>query len=446
MNSARFLITLLVLCFPLTKIDAEQVVTVDDCLELSLSVSGPARNAAIDEAIAGAQVIQARSIALPHFSAEATYSRLDELQEIDIGEETTRLGTLDNYSATLSVNQLLFAGGKVGAALRAAGLTRSYASFARQEVNSVIQYETVELFNNILLAQESVKVLESSLSLLSELVKQTETMMDHGKAAEFDVLTAQVRFENERPQLIRANNTLAVLKEFLRKLTGLEGEFTLKGELEYRETQVEADDLIVLALRERSLLRSYELAAQLREEDVTSARSDLIPSIGAFFAYNGANSYGFVAFGEDEWEWHWSAGLSLNWNIWDGALTRGILKEKRLAHSRSLVDLDEMQKSVSLDIRSALLDLKHAAQSVEAAASNIARAEKAMQIMKTRHEAGMATYLDFTDANVSLKTAKLLHLTAVRDHMNAAARLKKAVGCDFNMYLNKTKDNGESHE
>lgn len=425
---------------------AETVVTLEDCLKLSLSESGAARTAAIDEAIAGSRVIQARSIAMPHLGAETTYTRLDELQEIDIGDEVTRLGTLDNYSATMSVDQLLFAGGKVGAALRAAGLTRRYAQLVRSEVDASVEYETSALFNDIILAQESISVLEESVNLLEDLVHQTGLMKHNGKAAEIDVLTAQVRYENEKPQLIRARNNLAVLKERMKKLTGLEGDISFKGGLDYCAMDLKASELVQLAMKERSLIRSYEVMADLRKEDVSSARSDLFPALGAFFRYNGANSYGFVAFGEDEWEWHWSAGLSVKWNIWDGDLSRGVLREKRLEQSKAYVALDEMRKSVRLEVCSALLDIEHAAQTVKAASSNVLRAEKLMEIMKARLESGMATYLDFTDANVSLKTARLSYLSAVRDHLNAAARLKMAAGCDFGVQLNDRVTNGVSHE
>ncbi len=42
----------------------------------------------------------------------------------------------------------------------------------------------------------------------------------------------------------------------------------------------------------------------------------------------------------------------------------------------------------------------------------------------------MATYLEYTDANLALRTAELTLYNALRDHANAAARLRCAVGME----------------
>jgi len=62
-------------------------------------------------------------------------------------------------------------------------------------------------------------------------VKQTKDIRAQEKASDFDVLTAQVRYENEKPQLIRAKNSLAVLRENMKNLTAIDGELVLKGAL-----------------------------------------------------------------------------------------------------------------------------------------------------------------------------------------------------------------------
>lgn len=418
----------------------------EDCVALSVEKSAPARTAAIDETIAHSRVKQARSIALPHFSADATYTRLDQLQEVDFGNEVLEMGTLDNYSVDFGVNQLLFSGGKVNAALNAAAISRKYAGYVRAEVESSVVRQTTALFNNILLAQERVAVFNESVALLDKLVSQIETRRDGGDAADFDLLTAQVRYENEIPQLIQASNTLAILRENMRRLIGVEDKnYEIDGKLEYEPLELQDDDLISAALGERPGVRAYEAMSDLLKEDVSSARADLFPSVGGFFTYNGANSYGFVSFGEEKWEWHWNAGVALKWNIWDGDMTRGVLKEKKLAYSKALVDLEDNERAVALEVESALLNIEHAERSVVAARKGIALAEKAMGIASARHESGLSTYLDYTDANVALKQARLQYLISVCTHMNAIADLRYATGIALDADF-KRKRSGESDE
>lgn len=406
----------------------QAVFTRSECVRMSLERSAAARTAVLNEAVAGAKVRQARSIALPHIGVSASYTRLDEVQEIEFGDESVPMGSIDNYSIDASVNQLLFAGGKVGAALNAARLTRGYAVNERRESESFIAKQAVQLFNNILLAEQTLSVIDETVGLLAKMADRAQSMYAQGQISEYDLLSARVRHRNELPEQIRARNSLAVLKENMRNLAGIDGEFSLAGSVALDPVEADAERLYLNALEARSSLQCARIFAELSREDAVSVRSDLMPSLSAFFTYNGANSYRFVSFGDDAIEWHWNAGLVLSWNIWDGDLTRGLLKEKNLAHDIALVKLDDMQRSLKLEIKTAVLELEHAAEAVASSEQNIELAVKAMDIASARYEAGLATYLDYTDAAVALKRARLAYLSSVCAHENAKAELKYASG------------------
>ncbi len=103
---------------------------IDDCMSRALETSGQAINARTDQVIAHSRRTQARSLALPHLSAEGSYTRLDEVQTMTFGDQTVELGQLDNYEVKGEISQLLYAGGQVGAAPRAAGFAEKYAASA----------------------------------------------------------------------------------------------------------------------------------------------------------------------------------------------------------------------------------------------------------------------------------------------------------------------------
>ncbi len=426
---SRLLLTLVLAVFATPLLGEGKRYTLEDCIELALKNGAAAKTAALEEAIAGARVKQARSVALPKLLATAKYTRLDELQEIDFDGELLEVGTLNNYAAGVEVSQLLFSGGKVGAALRAASITGRQAAAVRAEAESEVRRTVTHLFNEILLSRARIEVLEESLALLEGLVKQTEARRAEGKASEFDILSARVRFENERPQLIQAKNALAVLHERMAKLTGTNGGgFVLDGSLIFQETECDEAALMAEAMESRPLVRASQEMGLLRKQGVTATRADQLPSLSVFASYSGANSYGFVSFEDEEWEWHWNAGLALSWNFWDGGMTRGLLYEKKLEYQKALVALEDTENEVELQVKTALLGIDNAAEAVKAAEGNVVLAEKAMEIASTRHEEGMSTYLDYTEANVELKRARLAFLSSVAAHLNAVADLKHAVG------------------
>jgi len=410
--------------------EAENVYTLNDCIRIGLERNESVANARRDKAIAVARIGQARSAALPQLSLSATYTRLDELQTIEFGDEEMKLGTLDNYSANLGVSQLLYSGGKVGAALRAASLAESQAEWACSEIESAFKRDVRLAFYNLLLADAALSVTEDSVKQLESLLEQTERRRKNGTASEFDELRARVRVANERPRLVKARNARAVAREYMKRLLNFDDkEIELRGELEMNASEPDEEYLQGRAMLNRPALRAMEFSVDLRKENVTAARSDGLPSLSAQFNYNGANAYEFVSY-EDDWDWHWNAGLVVSWNFWDGGLTEATVRARRLEAEKALASLDEMRKNVKLEVKRYCLDLKHAREAVAASRGTVALAEKAMKIAETRHEEGLATYLEFTDANLALSTAKLTWLQALHAHMTALAQLQFACGTE----------------
>jgi len=412
--------------------------SLDDCIRIGLAESAAAANAMRDREIADTRITQARSEAVPGVALSAGYTRLDEVEEIDFGDESVEMGSLNNYEVTAELNQLLYSGGRVGAALRAAGQSREYADWQQADIESALVRDIRVGFYNILFARAAVGVREESVAQLTALLEQTEDKFKRGTASEFDVITSRVELANEKPKLIRAVNVYDLALEAFRKLIHLDeddAEFT--GELVFEPLEAELDALVGEALSSRPTLRRAEVLVCLREEDLTAARSGALPDLRAYFLYTGANSYRFVSF-DDDWQWHWNAGVVCSWPLWDGGLTVGKVREKRLQVEKSRTDLDELVRAVRLEVRQAFLDMEYAEQAVETSRDNVELAEKALSIAGVRYEAGLATRLEVADANLALNSARLNWHLALRDHMAALASLEYACGRDV-----KRPDGGE---
>lgn len=414
--------------------------TVEECISRGLSRSGVAVNARLDERISYERIRQARSQALPHVALTANFTRLDELQVIDLGGQSTEMGLLDNYSAEANIRQTLFSGGKVSAALKAASSTRKYAEWARKDRESELKWKIKSGINKVLLSSSYVDVYTESVKQLNDFFLETEARNRVGTASDFDVLTAKVRVLNETPELTAAKNALDMAMEDLRITAALdEGLYKIEGSLALEPVDVSMDELESYALANRPACAAMEAMTDLFLADVAAAKAERMPNMDAFFTYNGANSYRFVSF-QDEWQWHWSAGIAMNWNFWDGDLTRGKIAEKKLEFKKSLTDLSELHKNVRLSVRKFFLEMKHAEELAKAGESNVGLAKRALEIADSRYKTGLSTYLEFTDANLAFKKAQLIWLSSVCSHMNAVSGLDHASGGWFEKFA------GEVHK
>lgn len=410
--------------------DEPRKYTLEDCIRVGLERSATMANARRNQGVADAVIWQARSQALPHLVASAGYTRLDEVQSIDIGDDVVPMGSVDNYSAQAEVSQLLYSGGKIRAALKAATLTSQVADLGLSDTEAAMVRDIRTVFYDILMSQAAVEVRQQSLAQIQSLVDQTEVKFKNGQASEFDLITVRVRLANVTPELLNARNQWEVaLEHFKRLLNATDEVFRVEGQLAFTPVDVTLESLQKEALQRRPAVRRLETALALKEQDVAAAKAEYRPSVSTFFTYNGANSYRYASYSTD-WEWHWSAGAALQWNLWDGGLTAGIVRQKRLELDQMRTDYEEFEKAVLLEVKQAYLDMMYARQTVEAGNGVVALAKKALEIAKTRYDAGLATYLDYTDANLALRTAELTLNGALRDHMKAVARLDYAGGGD----------------
>ena len=406
--------------------------TVDDCLRIGLDRSVAVVNARRGEDIAAAQVREARSRGLPQLTGNLEYSRLDELQEFDIGSGPISLGSLNNYVSTFTVEQTLYSGGRVMAAIRAAAMAKQYARLGTERAEAELIRDIKTGFNNVLLARAAMSVARESMVHLRDMSQQAERMFKSGTASEFDSLTARVRLANEVPKLLAASNAVDTASKAFGLLVNFEEhDFELVGDLAYAPLDADLPSLQKRAQLHRPELLELESLTGMMQEHVVITRSAARPYVSARFNYNGANSYQLVAFDSD-WEWHWNAAVTAKWSLFDGGRTRGAVAQKRIELAQRLADLEQMRKAVSLGVRQAYLDKEQAAGLIAGGDKTVDLAERALTIAKTRYASGAGTAMELADANLALNTAKLARYQALCDHMNAVIGLRYAVGMEAN--------------
>ena len=404
--------------------------TLEECIGLGLRQAAAARNAQRDEEIAGTRIGQVRAQALPQLDAKGGYTRMDEVAAFEFDGESYEMGREDNYSAGVEASQLLYSGGSVGAALKAAKLYREAAQARVRGVNNQLVRDVRVGFNDILLADEQVKVQESSLAQLADLLAQAESRYRQQTASEFDVLTARVKVANHRPLVIAARKQADLARASFRNLVQLDSaEFELAGKLAFEPSERALSDWQAQGAEERPELIEMRKYLGMREADVRSEKGGFLPQIRAFANYDGNNPESGSA--RDEWAWGWTAGVSAEWDVFDGLLRRNRVREKQLELDKARETLVDAERQVELEIQTHYLDLRQAAETVEASRETVELAEKSLEIARARYENGLATSLDYADANLALSVARLTRLQALHDHMNALARLQQASGEGF---------------
>lgn len=401
-----------------------------------------AARAQVDQA--ASQVTQATAPALPQLSAGLTYNRaiktiFDDIEfsapdsEDDSASNSFSdlpFGRPNTYIATVQLSQLLFAGGSVGAARRAATLYRSAATKWLEEAEAEMALQVRVAYLNAVAAQRLREIALASRAVAEAHLRQVESFFRSGTASEFELLRAQVDLENRDPAVVQSENALELATLELKRLVNVPTDQPLALTTQRGPEMVEVDrqELGRLVL-ERPALQAAREGIEIREAAISIYRGQRLPSVRL------VGLLGFQAFPEtvtppglDRWREDWSISLVANWNIFDGFGTHGQIVEAQAQLRQAQAEEAQLREGLEVELAAALAEYEMARAQIEARRETATLAERALALAESRFASGLSTQLEVSDAALLLDEARVNEVQAMYDYVKALARLERLSG------------------
>ncbi len=332
---------------------------------------------------------------------------------------------LTNYNTRFAIMQPVFNGGKEYIGRTQARLAKDSSIQDRERARQETIFNVVKAYFGLLLAQESRKVSLQSLETSEANVKLAEARYKAGAVLQSDLLRAKVQLAEVKEMLTRSENNMKLAADGLNFAMGVRQgtEYEVTGTLSVQDRKSEVAALIEEATAKRPDLLSMELNRQNAEKSVTMARADYLPSLNVM----GEVDWNSDRVAGDEAR-SWAVMAVLQWNLFDGLVTKSKVKEA-LATSSRMKSLEEQTRSaVQLQVRQAYYNLAASLDRISATASSVQEAEEGLSIVQKRYETGMTTFVDVLGAESALIRARTNALQAIYDNNIALAELKLAVG------------------
>jgi outer membrane protein len=328
-------------------------------------------------------------------------------------------------------------GGRMVAALRAADATQKQAVANYQTSLADTLLNVRIAYYDVLLAAQQITVQEASVQLLEKERQDQQHRLDAGTVPKFNVLRAEVAVANERPSLINARNSYRIAKNNLANLLGYnlprdvweDIPLNLTENFDTSPYDINLPDGIQQALTHRTELVSLRKDVELQDLNIVNAKAGYKPNLAVFAGYNWVNSE-FSTDPSQEFN-GWNAGAQLNWNLFDGGLTFGKVKQARAQYDKSKTTLEDQQRQIELQVRTAYSDFIQARETLESQQKVQEEADESLREAKARSEAGTGTQLDVLDAQTALTQARTTQIQAQHDYVVARARLDRAIGIDM---------------
>lgn len=495
MKSGKKIFTCFLAVFLLTiaPVTAQQVLTLDKCREMALEQNKKIRLAKEDTEIAAATKKIAATKYLPNISLNGGYLRTNKaLKPIEndlflpvvpfntidsktgafnpasLQDPATALNTLvinpqtgkpmldasgnpvfknyallpadqltfDNknkYYARLSVTQPIFTGFKI---TEANNIAKHAENIAKENViltQAEVLVKTDEAYWRVVSLQEKVKLANSYETLLNRLVTDLENMYAEGIIIRNDLLKAQVKQNEAKLKVMKAENGLELSKMVLAQIIGMENE-----EIVLPEKAIDEDVYGIYGIT--NLENSSEKRAEIvmlkeklhiMESSKNIERSKFMPDILLTGGYGWMNPNPYNGL-KKEFGGDWSVGVIVSMPIFTWGERKHNLQAANIKKQKVQLELDEARQMIDLQIRQNRYKYNEAIKKAELTNLSKAQAEENMKTANENLMEGRTRLTELLEAQVQWESASSEHIDALIEIKTTVSELKKSTGEIYN--------------
>jgi outer membrane protein len=331
--------------------------------------------------------------------------------------------TIDQYSSTFGLNQLLYDFGKTSTNVEIHNLyLDASTSDLENQINQIV-YNVKEAYFKVLQAKRNKEVAIESVKQFQQHLEQAEGFYKVGTKPKFDVTKAEVDLSNARLNLIKAENAYKLSIVNLNNAMGITyaPEYSIEDILTSKKIEITFEDALNNAYKNRPDLKSIVLKRQTAEKTIELIKKDYYPLLTANASYGWSGETFPLEHG-------WNVGASLSFPIFSGFLTKYQLEEAKANLNVIKANEESLKQSIFLEVQQAYLNLKDAEERIPTAELNVKQAEENFEIANGRYIAGVGNPIEVTDANVALVNARTAYIQALYDYKIAISALERAMG------------------
>ena len=338
-------------------------------------------------------------------------------------------GQQNQVNATATLRQQIFDGSYI-VGVQATEAFLRYSQNNKEKTDLEIRKAVIEAYGNVLLAQETVAILENNKATLDKNLFETEKLFENGLGDEESVEQLQITLSSIISALKNAIRFEDITLQMLNLIMGL----PIENQTELTEN---LDDLVLKQI-DFNLLDSqffmennvdYKLVANLNEQryyELKLAKSKALPSLNAFVNY-GASAYSNTfTFFENEQQWFGSSvlGFDLKIPIFSSLNRSATTQRAKIAYDQAKTQLTETEEQIRLQLERAKSDYIFSIEDYETTKSNLNLAERIEKKNQTKYFEGLATSFELRQAQIQLYTAQQDYLESMVEVINRKTELE----------------------
>ena len=428
----KLILTLLLLAGIMQAQDKKETYSfsLQQAIDHALEHNYEAMNASRDIAKAKQKKWETTATGLPQINAGLDYTRNFEIQKIIIGGQVIPLGSNHSMNAHANLSQLIFDGSYI-VALQASKTYLKYYENAKLKTNTEIKEMVINAYGNVLLAEESVAILEKNKATLSKTLGDTQETYKNGLIEEENVEQLQITLASVNSNLNNVKRLEDVALKMLKVTLGIDinADLTLTDKLDNLTT---SNLDLAFSQGEFSTANNidYQMAMNFQEQrtlELKLQKSKALPSLAANlnFGYN-ANNEQFKLFSQEQKWFNYSyLGLGLNVPIFSSFGRHAKTQQAKIALDQAKTQLTQTEQQLKLQYEKAKSEYDFSIEEYATSKSNLNLAERIERKQQIKFTEGLSSSFDFSEAQRQLYTAQQNYLQSMVDIINKKAALEK---------------------
>jgi outer membrane protein len=346
----------------------------------------------------------------------------------------------------ISLNQPLYNGAGSAfnlASLHQAELDTKTAYYNLQGYAESLIDQVVSTYWDYSLAQRQLQIYDDSLKLAEQQLDETQTMVQVGKLAEIELVSAQAEVSSRKQARINAQSKFETLRI---KLLGLlhptdvdfwKSSVTAKDEFVIPNVKLgELDAHIQTALASRPDLITARFAYEKGVLDVVKTKNGLLPYLSFFvtlgntdYAHAFAQSYGdILGNGHDS-----LIGINYSLNI-GKRNEKANYDQSLLKKEQATIAIENMEATVQQDVRSAWIEIQRSESQIEATRATMKLQDEKSKAETEKYYIGKSTSINVAVTQRDLLQSRLDEAQAIADYVKALQSLYLAEGSILKQY------------
>jgi outer membrane protein TolC len=336
----------------------------------------------------------------------------------------TVTGSGTSNSLTVELRQLIFDGGKIGAAITSASYNEAASIDTYKRELQTISYNVAQAYYTALLAKRTTAVAVETVKL--DLVQEdlVRAQIRAGTEAAVDLSTAQLPTAQARVALVKAQAAeLNALAAFANAL-GLDANVDIQPFDDTPVTATGSISTIPVPSYDKALARAYALrpdyAAAQRTVD-SYAASLRSARLGLFPTLSGGASAGPASSSTNGGDYRNSNTLDLTLTIplFDQGITAANSLQARYELDNVRAQLEIQRQALQLNVKQTLVSLVGARAQLDAAQAEYRQANDVLRSTQAQYKAGVTTLPLLLNAQVGI-------VQALSDQVSAVYSLRQA--------------------